>query len=191
MKNRLIIFLLIFCHCLVKSQAQDANVEKSVWGVQTLFLPLTIYNESRLTNKIALRSELSWGFFWSQNFLNDSPQWGIVPYFCLEPRYYYNFNRRLQKGKRIDGNSGNYISVYNGFQPGFRIKSENIDFNPFIFIVPMYGLRRHIGKHFNFETAIGIGYGLEFETITYANKTYHNTYSSILPNFRLAIGYIF
>lgn len=73
MKSTILIFLTL--GVFLKVNAQEASVEKSVWGIQTLILPLSVYNESKLTNKIALRSELSFGFGWSSgSYLNNSTQ---------------------------------------------------------------------------------------------------------------------
>ncbi|HEX3166783.1 MAG TPA: hypothetical protein VHQ93_11035 [Chitinophagaceae bacterium] len=47
-----LVSLSIFCN------AQKASVEKSVFGIQTGFLGIWAHNESRLSNRIALRSEI-------------------------------------------------------------------------------------------------------------------------------------
>ncbi len=185
--------ILFFILCVPTVKAQQASVEKSVWGIQTLMLPLSVYNEAKLTNSIALRSELAWGFGWtSGSYIDNSAQWAAVPYLGVEPRWYYNLNRRTQRGKRIDGNSGNYLSLYSGFQPGFGITSKNVDLFPSIYIVPTYGLKRNIGRYFNFEAALGIGYGWEFEKYTspYSGK-HRNTDSGTVYNIRLTFGYVF
>ncbi len=189
----LISIILIICLCTTKGNAQEVSVEESIWGIQALMLPLSVYNESKLTNNIALRSELAWGFSWSGGgYFDNSSQWEVIPYLNVEPRYYYNLNRRNKKEKRIDNNSGNYLSLFTCFQPGLGITSKNVELFPAIYIIPTYGLRRNMGKHFNFEIAFGVGYGWKFEKFTYPNgETYRNTDSGVLSNFRLAFGYIF
>ena len=192
MKYVINISLMIFL-CVSNINAQDTSVEKSIWGIQTLMFPLSVYNEAKLTNSIALRSELAWGFGWtSGGYIDNSAQWAVVPYLAVEPRYYYNLNRRIKKGKRIDGNSGNYLSLYSAVQPGFGITSKDVDLFPSLYIVPTYGLRRNIGRRFNFEAAFGIGYGWEFEKYTSPyGSTHRNVDSGIVYNIRLAFGYVF
>lgn len=192
MKYLLSIVLVVSLSC-ANIRAQEVSVEKSIWGAQILMLPLSVYNESKLTNEIALRSELSWGFSWSGGgYYDSSGRWEVIPYLVVEPRYYYNLNRRLEKGKRIDGNSGNYLSLYTCIQPGIGFKSDNARIDPGVFVIPMYGLKRNIGKRFNFELAYGIGYGWIYEEYTYFNgETHRETDSGVLLNFRLAIGYMF
>jgi hypothetical protein len=71
-------FSLLF---LTKITAQNTSVEKSVWGIQLGIHPLSVYNELKLTNSIALRSELGFGFSVSGD------QWAVVPTIIVEPRY--------------------------------------------------------------------------------------------------------
>ncbi len=192
MKYLTIIILLVVVYT-PSIKSQEIGIEKSVWGIQTLMFPLSIYNETKLTNSIALRSELSWGFGWTGSYIsNMSNSWAIIPYLNVEPRYYYNLEKRNKKGKRTDANSGNYLSLFSGFQPGFGITSEDVNIHPMIYVIPSYGLRRNIGKHFNFEAAFGIGYGWAFEKYKLNNnKTQRRTDKGSLTNIRLAFGYVF
>jgi len=76
-------------------------------------------------------------------------------------RYYYNFNRRLQNGKNVSGNSANYISAAQAiFFSQLRL-ATNIegpsDFNVGFFGV-VHGIQRTYPKGFNFTAEIGAGY---------------------------------
>jgi hypothetical protein len=184
--KRLILFLLILNTFTINGNAQEASVEKSLWGIQVGLHPLSIYNESRLIDNIALRCELGFGFGWL------STQWAILPVMVIEPRYYYNLKRRMGKDKRTDGNSGNFLSLYTGVEPGIGISSKDVDLFPSVIILPMYGLRRNIGKHFNFETAFGVGYSWTFENHKLANgKKKRNTEGGTTYGIRIALGYKF
>lgn len=173
--------------------AQTNSVEKNIWGVQVGIYPLSFYNEVKLSNNIALRSELWMGFGWSGNGYNyNSSYWEILPYIQVEPRWYYNLERRASKAKQTKVNSGNYLSLQIGSQPGFGKTSDNVTLHPSVYIAPMYGLRREIGKNFNFETGLGYLYGWQFETYSSLNGiTQHNTTTISSLNFRLSIGYNF
>lgn len=56
MKKTFLTLALISLTLTVKSQ--NASVEKSVFGIQTGFLGIWGHNETKLTNQIALRSEI-------------------------------------------------------------------------------------------------------------------------------------
>lgn len=185
MKKILISF--IFCAFTLLLKAQDASVEKSVFGIQTGPFGVWVHNESRLSNKIALRSELGldanfWAGYNSTDFLM-----GLV--ISLEPRWYYNLNKRKDKSKRIDGNSGNFISLNTSFHPDIDIASsnENINLVSDLTIVPTWGIRRNIGNHFNYEAGFGIGYIHYFadENVTIIDE------ADVAVDLHLRIGYRF
>src|SRR5690606_15525894 len=93
------------------SKAQDASVERSISGIQVGFLGIWAHNEARLSNKLALRSEAGFtsGIFGGSFY--DKTGFILTPMFFLEPKLYYNLNKRSLKSKEISGNSGNFISL--------------------------------------------------------------------------------
>lgn len=185
-KIGVLIILVVMVHSL---KAQEASVEKTVYGIQTGFLGIWVHNESRLTNTIALRSEI--GF--------DSGLWGgtyydytgflIAPVLALEPRFYYNIKTRQAKGKNISNNSGNFISLKTSYHPDWFVISnyDNISIISDISIIPTWGIRRNIGKSFNFETGIGLGYRYVFAK----SAGYLENESELALNLHLRIGYTF
>ncbi|MGQ1946115.1 hypothetical protein ACT3CD_03300 [Geofilum sp. OHC36d9] len=195
--RRVIIAVVLLC-LIVKASAQDAGVEKSVWGVQLGIYPISLYNEYRLTNSLALRSEIGFSYGWSGGGgIDASNYWAIIPNINLEPRFYYNFKRRNRLNKRIDGNSGNYLSVNVGYTAGGFAIAKNTEVYSSFNLIPTYGLRRNIGKKFNFEFAFGVGHSWTFKKFDYVNfitreiETYDETVSEVAYGLRLSIGYIF
>src|SRR5690554_2168505 len=175
------------CAFTLLVKAQDSSVEKSVFGIQTGPVGVWAHNESRLSNKIALRSEIGleanfWAGYNSTDFLL-----GII--IALEPRWYYNLNKRKNKSKRIDGNSGNFISLKTSYHPDLIVatSNENLKLVSVIAIVPTWGIRRNIGNHFNYEAGFGIGYirYFEKENVTIIDK------SDVAVNLHARIGYRF
>lgn len=79
-------------------------------------------------------------------------QYVIAPFFDMQYKYIYNRKRRLEKGKSLLHNSGNYISL-RGFWKGETI-AENVnrlDSNDFMFGVT-WGFQRSYDKiHFLFD----------------------------------------
>jgi len=184
------IFLTLFiCSLAFTTQAQDASVEKSIFGIQTGFLGIWVHNESKLSNEFALRTELGLdtGIFGSD--VNDFDGFLLVPAITVEPRWYYNLNRRKNKSKRVDGNSGNFISIKTTYHPDwFEISNENnINFISDISIIPTKGIRRNIGNHFNYEAGIGIGYVHYFEE----DNVILRDDNEVTLNLHLRIGYRF
>lgn len=76
-------------------------------------------------------------------------------------RYYHNFNRRIDRGKNVSGNSGNYIAAAQAlFFSQLRL-TTNVsgpdDFNVGFYGLA-YGIQRTYPKGFNFTTELGVGY---------------------------------
>jgi hypothetical protein len=98
--------------CFLTSKSQNASVEKSVFGIQAGYRGLWVNNETRLTNQIALRSEIGIDY---RVYGLKNPIYFLKPMITAEPRWYYNLNKRESKSKRIDGNSGNFVSLKNTY----------------------------------------------------------------------------
>ena len=174
---------------IVSINAQDASVEKSTFGIQTGFLGIWAHNETKISNSIALRSELGLdAAIFNENFVG-SRNFIMVPTLTLEPRWYYNLNKRVSKNRRIDGNSGNFISIKTTYHPDLVIGSlpEYTVFISDISIIPTWGIRRNVGKHFTYETGIGIGYYhlFEKENVIMPDK------NGVALNLLLRLGYRF
>ena len=184
-----IAFTLILCGLTLIAKSQNVSVEKSTYGIQTGFLGIWVNNEIKLSNQIALRSEIGfdsgiWGgdFYEGTGFL-------LTPVITLEPRLYYNLNKRVSKSRRIDGNSGNFISLKTSYHPDWFVISnkDNVSVISDISIIPTWGIRRNIGKHFTYETGIGIGYRYVFAK----QAGFLENESEVAVNLHLRIGYRF
>lgn len=166
--------------------SQTASVEKSTYGIQTGLLGIWVHNEMKLTNQIALRTELGMnaGIFRG----NFYPKTGFImtPVITAEPRLYYNLEKRLSKSKNISGNSGNFVSLQTNFHPNWFYISNYEDLKTFnlVTIIPTWGLKRNIGKHFTYETAIGLGYGYQF-------REEYGDFQGVALDLHLRIGYRF
>jgi len=180
---------LLFCGLSTFTIAQDASVEKSTYGIQTGFLGLWAYQEARLSDKIALRTELGFDSgIWGGAFY-DKTGYLFTPVITLEPRGYYNLGKRLNKSRNINGNSGNFLSLKTSYHPDWFVISnyENISIISDISIVPTWGIRRHIGEHFSMEAGMGIGYRYIFAK----QAGYLEDESEAALNLHLRVGYTF
>lgn len=183
------ILTLIFCGLTLIAKSQNASVEESTFGIQTGFLGIWVHNETKLSNSIALRTELGfdsgiWGgdFYSKTGFL-------MTPVITAEPRLYYNLNKRENKSRRIDGNSGNFVSLKTSYHPDWFVISntDNVNVISDISIIPTWGIRRNVGKHFTYETGIGIGYRYYFAK----SAGYLENEGEADVNLHLRIGYRF
>ncbi|WP_422104379.1 hypothetical protein [Winogradskyella sp.] len=166
MKKQVLTLLFLGLTLIVKSQnsteqVQKSSVEKSIFGIQTGFAGLWVYNELKLSNQIALRTEIGFDAYDNDEFYPDAG-FLLTTFITAEPRWYYNLNKRQSKSKRIDNNSGNFFSL----KTSFRSDNLLLDFGDAnnarivdnLAIIPTWGIRRNIGNHFNYETGLGLGY---------------------------------
>jgi len=185
------ILTLLFCGITIiaNSQNQNASVEKSVYGIQIGVLGIWVHNEIKLSDKIALRGELGLdsGIFGGSFY----PKTGYIltPVITLEPKWYYNLDKRVSKSKNITGNSGNFISLKTSYNPDWFVISnyDNLRVINQISIIPTWGIRRNIGNHFNYETGIGLGFRHYFAK----SAGYLKDKSETTLNLHLRIGYRF
>lgn len=186
--KKIIFTFTISAICLVVN-GQRPSVEKSTFGIQTGLLGIWGYNELRLSNTIALRSEIGFDSgIWGKKYYGKT-RFVMAPVITLEPRIYYNLKRRSAKSKRIDGNSGNYVSFKTMYHPDWFVLSnfEDLIILSDISFMPTWGIRRNIGNHFNYETGIGVGFRYIF-----AKKAGFPTNGyDIGINLHLRIGYRF
>jgi len=184
-----ILLILTFCVLTIIAKSQNSSVENSTYGIQTGFLGIWVHNESKLSNSIALRSEIGfdsgiWGgdFYEKTGFL-------MTPVLTAEPRWYYKLKKRKGKSKRIAGNNGNFLSLKTSYHPDWFIitNTDNVSIISDISIVPTWGIRRNIGKHFTYETGIGFGYRYIFAK----QAGYLENDSELTLNLHLRIGYRF
>jgi hypothetical protein len=107
----------------------------------------------------------------------------------LEPKWYYNLDKRSLKSKTISGNSGNFVSLKYSIQPDWFVLSryKNIGRYDQIRIIPTWGIRRNPGNHFQYETGLGLGIRYLF-----VKEVGHSeTQMDVMLNLHLRIGYRF
>lgn len=182
---------LTLCGLALIAQSQNASVEKSTFGIQTGVLGLWAYNEAKLSDAIALRTEIGFDFgIWETTYYDDydSPLI-LTPVFVVEPRFYYNLKKRSEKSKRTDGNSGNFIALKTSYHPDWFVlfNTDNAPIVGDFSIIPTLGIRRNIGSHFNYEAGLGVGL-----SHTFAKKAgYSKDKTEMELNMHLRIGYRF
>ncbi|MGO4816940.1 hypothetical protein [Flavobacterium sp. W22_SRS_FP1] len=184
-----LIATLSICLFTIFAKAQDASVEKSTYGIQIGILGIWAHREVKLTNQLALREEIGMDAgFWGGSFYSQNG-YLMTPVITLEPRWYYNLNKRIAKSRNISGNSGNFLSLKTSYHPNWFVISnyDNIQIADQISIIPTWSLKRNIGNHFTYETGIGIGYRYIFAK----SVGYLENQSETAVNLHLRLGYRF
>ena len=181
--------------------AQEVSVEKSIFGIQTGFgvhTGIWFNNESKLSNSIALRSEIGLENDFTVGDHYDGAGFILQPVLTVEPRYYYNLEKRNSKGKKTANNSGNYISIKTSYHADWFVinLADNVTKTADLAIVPTWGLKRQIGNHFTYETAVGFGYRVVYLKENSVNGNVQNVdgaynRNQYIPYLHIGIGYAF
>lgn len=167
-----------------KSKCRKINLRSS-----NRFLGVWVHREVKLSNEIALRAEVGMDLgLWGGDFYPKSG-YLLAPVIRLEPRWYYNLDKRVSKSRSISGNAGNFLALQTSYHPNwFTISNyDNVEVVNQVSIIPTWGIKRNIGKYFNYETGIGIGYAYYFAKS--AGYLENEGYAAV--NLNLRIGYRF
>ncbi|MFI3263474.1 MAG: hypothetical protein R3Y26_11310, partial [Rikenellaceae bacterium] len=89
---------------------------------------------------------------------NKDFYYSLIPYIIVEPRYYYNLNKRALKGKNTYKNSASYVAIKSRFllSPIYA-NNELMESNTEFQIAPVWGIKRVYGGHFLMDVHIGLG----------------------------------
>ncbi len=174
-------------------EVQKVSVEKNLNSIQAGLISLSFQNEFRIDRKITLRSEI--GLAPGSSIIEYSngdkeKSFLIVPFINVEPRWYHSLDRRSRLKKSTKNNSSNYVSLFTSFISSNTalVNTKNFETAPYIIIIPEYGIRRSLGKHFFSEYSAGVGYQRNFLDKSYNYKIDEN---EVFIDFQFKFGYIF
>ncbi|MRI63447.1 hypothetical protein EDM00_05515 [Ornithobacterium rhinotracheale] len=176
--------LVLAAAALFVFNTSQAQVEKNITGMQLGLLGLDVYNEARLSDQVALRSQLAlnagiWG-----GSVYDKTGFILLPELSLEPKYYYNIVKRGKKGKNTKNNGANYLSMQVNYSPNWFAISNYDDLNikNVISFIPTFGIRRNFAQDFNYEFKFGVGYGFVLG---------EDGNNGVIPDLSFKVGYDF
>ena len=155
MKKLLFTFLLS-SSLFAQEKATDLfNANISVIGIG-------IQYEKALSDNFTAVGSLDYmgGFRYSySDFYGSDFDYILTTSLSLEGRYYYNFDRRIDKGRNTKNNSGNYIALKGNFIPDWLTASngDRLNVNPQGSLTVNYGLKRSFAQNFFYEFYTGLG----------------------------------
>ncbi|PLX12767.1 MAG: hypothetical protein C0598_05475 [Marinilabiliales bacterium] len=182
MKKLIQLIIFLFLSLNIFCQEEKASLTESNMGLQIGTFGVWAYNEAKLSNTLTLRSDLGLDVYFKHSG-NKIKSGYLIPALSLEPRFYYNLKRRLRKSKRIDSNSGDFLGLKIKLNTKVFLIPSDAEALDMITITPLWGIKRAIGRNFNFEFCAGGGYRYNFD----AN---YKDYSEFIIYLNLRIGVI-
>lgn len=115
--------------------------------VRLHFFSLGLSVEHKIGEQATILGDVSYN--WENTSENSTSDFIFVPYFKVEPRYYFNLPRRLEKGKRTDYFSGQFVT----FQTKVGIP---VAYTPnWYSFGPQWGFQRTLGRKGYWSFQIG------------------------------------
>lgn len=196
------IFFLPLLACCFSLWSQDEDIysrpsEKSFFGVQVGLVGLWVHHEARLIESIVLRTELGIdmvGFFRDDVFPSNPQNTVGGPFFAptiaIEPRWYYNLERRSKENKSTTKNSASFITLETKYYPDLFLLTgapEGTRFAEQLAICPRWGVKRTVAKSFTYE--MGLGYKIYY-LLNDQDRSRVNDEEGFI-NVHLKVGYTF
>lgn len=173
------------CLCIIYTHAQikkvsEGNVE-SVFKVN--FLTPGIAYEHPVSKKVSVYAEVNTTLYIVKYTLSDNINAYVTPNFNVQTRYYFNGEKRIEKNKRVEKNSMNYISLY--FEKNVARNEHNLPSLAKLGVV--WGMQRNQPGRFSFDFNIGPGILLNKQSINNYYGYYRYPYFTILGDLKLGI----
>ncbi|MCB7481197.1 hypothetical protein [Christiangramia sediminis] len=172
--KKLLFCILFFTTLTSFSQETTTNSQFSL----NLLAPSAEY-ELAVSDNSTVDMNLGVGFAYHKSSYSGEA-FGIYPGFEAQYRYYYNFEKRADKGKKTSENSGNYIAGVASLTGGKPIIGDLEYANDYGgFVGPAWGLQRVYNSGFKLNLNLGIGMGFNDAGDTY-----------LTPLFGLQLGWL-
>jgi len=124
------------------------------------FLMPSLEYEVSVSNKSTIDAVLGMGFGYHDASYLENPEYGIYPEFETQYRYFYNLDKRMEKGKKTSENSGNYLAAVGVIASGDPIIGDmQLDNDYSGFVGPAWGLQRVYNSNFKLNLTLGLGLG--------------------------------
>lgn len=146
----LVAAIIMFSATYAQNEQPD-GVEKVVHKIN--IIPITYSWEAKIAKTQTVMLQPAIGLNWISSG-------AVVPSIQLNAffRHYYNFNKRIAKGKRTTKNSANWVGAVMSFSFWNAAWSNNIsndDYIPYWAVGPVWGIQRNYRSHFSLGITLG------------------------------------
>jgi len=154
--------ILGFLHACYGQQTQPDGRLSSLAKIDLGLQGIGFTYEPRISN--ALTIDLSTGIGGGYDISEESLEYDLLKpavYFSATPKYFYNLQKRRNKGKTVLHNSGNYIGLRFTYNTPLDKKSDAVRNS--ILTNIHWGIQRAIGGHWTINSHIGVGYAKDVD----------------------------
>ena len=156
------LLLVLFLFAGIGLNAQETTSQFSI----NLLAPAAEY-EVAISNQSTIDLNLGVGFTYQYSSIAGGA-YGFYPGLEGQYRYYYNFEKRADKGNKTSENSANYLAGIASITSGVPIIGDLEYENEYgAFIGPAWGLQRVYDSGFKLNLNLGVGMGFNDSGDTY------------------------
>lgn len=139
---------------------EELSLQKEIISADIGFIGAWVSYERHLNSLFTLKSAVGLEGGFGQGYFSDGKTYfAFTPTFKIEPRYYYNFLRRVQLNKKTAYNAANYFAFAARYFSNL-VTLTNVDglyVQKGLSLIPKVGIKRTLGQRINFEFALGVG----------------------------------
>jgi hypothetical protein len=172
-----LITFIFFVSCCLRTLAQQLPTDtslKTLTKIDIGFQGIGLSYEPRITNKITIDLAAGIG---GGNYVSEDRadyRWSLLEpafYFIINPKFYYNRQRRLKKGKTLLNNAGNYLGARIKYATGNHSTNRNYVTYPALLFNVHWGIQRPLGERWLLNAHAGLGYAIDINS-GFANVLY-------------------
>ena len=156
MKKRITLLFLVLS---IVIKAQEVKKATSNFNFKIGLIGTWVAYEHALNKNLTINSEIGYVGAILKGTNGNRLDYIFKPMYNVEPRYYYNFDKRIDKGKKTNNNAANYLGLSFIYSSGNELTNTSIQARESFVILPRWGFNRNLSPSINFEFAIGTGYG--------------------------------
>jgi len=179
-----------------ESKPSDSlSLPASQMRMETGYLGLWLNYERRLRKNISLKAEIGYtGGIWITPFKSQTDYMFLYPSVSLEPRWYYSL--KSSTWDRNTASGGNFLALQLNYNPNsMYITNSSFLKRKMYFhvvsVVPLWGIKRPLGKNFFYELGGGAGYLHVFTDLPPEWCKENFSEGHVTFNIHLRLGYIF
>jgi hypothetical protein len=166
-KNLVLLSHFFIVACLSHAQApKDDNTQKNMAKLDLGLQGIGFTYEQRIGNSTTIDLSLGAGGGYDVSEDGAGFEWNLLQpafYFMATPKFFYNRQHRIEKGKKGQLNSGNYIGIRLKYTTGSIAPNDYLGSAGLINL--HWGMQRSIGKRWTMNAHAGAGYAQNLNSI--------------------------
>lgn len=182
MKKYILFLIMILCNNWIK--AQNLSLNKNLFKMNILSPGFSFERKVDNNKSLSLDANLSIGFALNNvNTTNSNSNFIVLaaPFFRSQYRYYYNFQRRISKEKRIIGNSGSFLAFNSSYYFNPINNQKYVNNYDGLTIGGVWGFQKTYKSNINIGANVGLGYNF---------KNSNNNSDRLLPILNFTLGWV-